>query len=183
MKFLISKPLAKYSLISPRAGKKPAVVLRSSGLAHSSHPCDLWCVLLWPYAHLAACLGLTGIVVICAGSFQWWNCIQSMWNKVFLQERAASSSTTAPHTVISSFSTKLSLGWGDTRIKKKKKNMYSHIKFFKNKTIHIQEYWEHPLLFFLIVFESSIKVNFHSQEKNTSQLLPPHLHTGHAQGV
>lgn len=152
--FLISKVLAKHSLISHRAGKK---TLQWCWEAHILGTCG---ECLWLYAHLRACPGLTGTVVICAGHFQWWNCTQTTWDKLFLQERAASSSSTAPHT-------EFGVRWHQD--KKERRNIYSCITFFKNKTIHFQEYWEHPLLFFfLIVSESSIKVNFHTQEKNMS---------------
>lgn len=178
MKFSISQELGKCSLASPRADGTeklcPCMQL---------HPCDLWFVPLWPYTHLAACPGLTGIVAISAGSFQWWNCTQATWDKVFLQERAVSSSSTAPHTVISSFSTKLSLGWGDTRIEKKKKIRFPVLIFLKIRLFPFRNIESLLCFFFLIVSENSIKVNFHSQEKNVSQLLPPHLHTGHAQGM
>lgn len=122
-----------------------------------------WCweALSWHTAHILVTCGvcfcglthiwLIGIIVICAGSFQWWNCTQATWDKVFLLKRAASSTTTAPHAVTSSLSTKLSLEWGDTRIKKKKGISIHILNFLKIRLFSVRNIGSIHCFFFSLL--------------------------------
>jgi len=95
---------------------------------------------------------------------------------MFLQERAAFAAA-APRSVISSFSTKLSLESGGYQNNKEKKQLRC---YSSPSGVFIASHCFN-------VSERSMKVNFHSQEKsaerNMSQTLPSCLHTGHVGGM